>query len=202
MECRSACVSAGSAATAGGPGNRSRRLRVTSRAGPSIGCKKKCSKSSAAKSLGPGAFLRIDQFQFVAARQIAARRPLWGSRKSSRCWAAAEACRWSRCAISKLCACSAWISTASICSEGSPPVQTTKAARVASLGHFAAMASARSSAVVNFPPPGPSVPTKSVSQNLHIALCAIALAASPQIAAGKPQNTAARPACAPSPCNV
>ena len=52
-------------------------------------------------------------------------------------------------------------------------------------GHGSAQASARSSAVANLPPPSPSVPTKSVSQNWQSAVGAILLAAGPQIAAGK-----------------
>ncbi len=40
----------------------------------------------------------------------------------------------------------------------------------------------------NFPPPGPSIPTKSVSQNLQTASCAIPLEPAPQIAAGEAQE--------------
>ena len=52
------------------------------------------------------------------------------------------------------------------------------------------------SASANLPPPGPSVPTKSVSQKLHCALAPVLLASRPQIAPGKAQEhrAAARPA--------
>ena len=68
--------------------------------------------------------------------------------------------------------------------------------------HVLATFAARSAAVAYLPPPIPSVPTKSVSQNWQMARLPVLLTPGPQVADEKRQNTAARPACAPSPCSV
>ena len=52
-------------------------------------------------------------------------------------------------------------------------------------GQRAATAAASASAVANFPPPGPSVPTNSVSQNRQTALARSTSRPAPQVAAGK-----------------
>ena len=66
----------------------------------------------------------------------------------------------------------------------------------------AAMASARASAVAKRPPPGPSVPTKSVSQKRHWAKARSASRPLHRLQPAKRQNTAGRPTWAPSPCRV
>ena len=77
--------------------------------------------------------------------------------------------------------------------SGSPPV-TTKNFRSGRAVHVSLMALARASAVSNFPPPMPSVPTNSVSQNLHTALGLSASRPDQRLQPAKRQNTAARPA--------
>ena len=57
----------------------------------------------------------------------------------------------------------------SIWSNGSPPVHTTKGFDLEFSGQKDSEWFASCVAELNFPPPGPSVPTKSVSQKLHIA---------------------------------
>ena len=54
----------------------------------------------------------------------------------------------------------------------------------------------------NCPPPGPSVPTKSVSQNWQMAVARSPSRPVHRLQPAKRQNTAGRPACAPSPCRV
>ena len=54
----------------------------------------------------------------------------------------------------------------------------------------------------NFPPPGPLVSAKSVSQNLQIAEARSASRPDQRLQPAKRQKTAARPVCAPSPCRV
>src|SRR5215217_2988766 len=68
--------------------------------------------------------------------------------------------------------------------------------------HSRSIASARSSALLYRPPLLPSVPTKSVSQNLHAAVARSASRPDQRLQPAKRQNTAGRPACAPSPCRV
>ena len=80
-------------------------------------------------------------------------------------------------------ACSASISAGSTCSSGSPPVSTTKRCDGVS-PQCLAISSASSSAVLNLPPPSPSVPTKSVSQNLQTASARSSRGPS-QVAAGE-----------------
>ena len=79
-------------------------------------------------------------------------------------------------------------------SKGSPPVKTTNLSE-RSPCQVAAIAAASSAAVSNLPPPSPSVPTKSVSQNRPDGLGAVGLAAVPQIATRETaEHRAARPA--------
>ena len=61
---------------------------------------------------------------------------------------------------------------------------------------------ASASAPRNVPPPGPSVPTKSVSQNRHTAVARCSSRPVQRLQPVKRQNTAGRPAWAPSPCRV
>src|SRR6476620_7348136 len=64
------------------------------------------------------------------------------------------------------------------------------------------MVSASSLAVAKRPPSVPSVPTKSVSQNWQVAPARSCSRALQRLQPEKRQNTAARPACATSPCKV
>src|SRR5262249_41182766 len=105
-------------------------------------------------------------------------------------------------AILKLRACNAAMSASSICNSGSPPVHTTKRALLPLPFHVPVIASASASAVANLPPPIPSVPTNSVSQNLHTALLRSFSSPDHRLHPAKRQNTAGRPALAPSPCSV
>ena len=96
---------------------------------------------------------------------------------------------------------SASISAASSCSSGSPPVITTNRWSRPS-PHAAATASASAPPRANLPPPGPSVPTKSVSQNWHTALARSTSRPLHKLHPAKRKNTARLPACIPSPCSV
>ncbi|MNT41912.1 hypothetical protein D3C72_1782960 [compost metagenome] len=64
------------------------------------------------------------------------------------------------------------------------------------------MVSAKRSAVANLPPPSPSVPMKSVSQKVQAALARSLSRPVQRLQPANRQNTAARPAWAPSPCRV
>ncbi len=102
---------------------------------------------------------------------------------------------------------SASTSSSSSCSSGSPPVHTTSLGPRAPgscgpRGQVAATASAKASAVAKIPPPGPSVPTKSVSQNWQTALARCSSRPLHRLQRAKRQNTATRPVLAPSPCSV
>jgi len=61
---------------------------------------------------------------------------------------------------------------------------------------------ARPAASANLPPPWPSVPTKSVSQKVQAAPARSLSRPVQRLQPAKRQKTAARPACAPSPCRV
>src|ERR1019366_7116871 len=68
--------------------------------------------------------------------------------------------------------------------------------------HLATMSSARRSALAKRPPPGPSVPTKSVSQNLQTADGRWRSRPVHRLQPANRQKTAARPVLWPSPCSV
>src|SRR6516225_5072477 len=104
-------------------------------------------------------------------------------------------------AIVKPRACSAAVRSASTCSSGSPPVSTTKRCDGSS-PQCRAISSASASAVLNLPPPSPSVPTKSVSQKVQTAVARSSSRPVHRLQPAKRQNTAGRPALAPSPCSV
>ena len=173
-------VGAGSSSTAGAV--------FASRSGPSIGCRKKWSKSRCSNALGSSAGLGVDELQLVAARAARGRRRPSGSRRPSRCPAGAGACRWSRPRSRSRARAARRPASSSSWSSGSPPVQTTNGGCVgrspAHVGGDARRPARRRSA--NVPPPGPSVPTKSVSQNWQTADGPVLLAAGPQVAAGEP----------------
>src|SRR3954470_14388351 len=65
--------------------------------------------------------------------------------------------------------------------------------------HAAAMAAANSAAPAKCPPPSPSTPTKSVSQNWQMACSRSSSRPVHKLQPAKRQNTAARPDRAPSP---
>jgi hypothetical protein len=69
-------------------------------------------------------------------------------------------------------------------------------------GHFERTASARSAGVSKPPPPGPSVPTKSVSQNWQTASSRSSSRPVHRLQPENRQKTAGRPVLAPSPCSV
>jgi hypothetical protein len=91
----------------------------------------------------------------------------------------------------------------SSCSSGSPPVHTTNRFRAESPA-----ATSRDQPPppalrrLKLPPPTPSTPTKSVSQNLQIAVARSASRPDHKIASRKPAEHRRAPACAPSPCSV
>jgi hypothetical protein len=66
----------------------------------------------------------------------------------------------------------------------------------------AATAAASAAASAKRPPPVPSVPTKSVSQKRHAASARSVSRPDHRLQPANRQNTAGRPARAPSPCNV
>src|SRR5258708_39708216 len=105
-------------------------------------------------------------------------------------------------AISNLRLCNSSMSASSSWRSGSPPVHTTKRNSSDCCGHVASIASANRSALENLPPPCPSTPTKSVSQNWQIALDRSFCRPDQRLHPENRQNTAARPAWAPSPCKV
>jgi hypothetical protein len=89
------------------------------------------------------------------------------------------------------------------CSSGSPPVHTTNFLPWPSCsGQADAIASASGAALEKLPPPGPFTPTKSVSQNWQTAVARSFSRPDHRLHPANRQNTAARPACAPSPCSV
>ena len=186
---RAACGSAGSSAIWDGRGNSqsaARRLAGELRALRPSAAAGNGAKSSAFERARVERRLRIDELQLIARALHERQRRPSGSRRSSRSSAAPAACRWSRWRSRSRRACSAAISASSTCSIGSPPVSTTKGG-VPELPRQAARQARgqRHPASANLPPPGPSVPTKSVSQKLQVAVCAILLAAGPEIAAGE-----------------
>ena len=87
------------------------------------------------------------------------------------------------------------------CSNGSPPVHTTKGSEVDSCGQSDRQRVANSEAVY-FPPFTPSVPQKSVSQNLQIAVLRSFSSPDQRLHPENLQNTAGRPVWTPSPCIV
>src|SRR5262249_2503909 len=87
------------------------------------------------------------------------------------------------------------------CSSGSPPVNTTKRPS-APRPQVSAMAPASSAGVRKRAPPGPSVPTKSVSQNEQVALPRSLSRPFHRLQPANRQKTAARPVWPPSPCRV
>ena len=108
-------------------------------------------------------------------------------------------------ATSKLLSWNAVRRSASSCNNGSPPVQTTNGRLRRPLPHALSTASARAPAVSNHPPPGPSVPTKSVSHHAEQPPGPFDRSGSRPVQRLQPvnrRNTAGRPACMPSPCSV
>src|SRR6202023_3551503 len=104
-------------------------------------------------------------------------------------------------AISKPLAWTAPISAASSCNNGSPPVNTTNRSVFPPIqAPSIAVESASTSA--KLPPPVPFTPTKSVSQKRHTAPARSFSWPDHRLQPEKRQNTAARPAFAPSSCNV
>ena len=89
------------------------------------------------------------------------------------------------------------IKSVSSCSSGSPPVQTTHFCPP--LGQCLPAASTKLAAVLNLPPLGPSVPIKSVSQNLQTASARAGSSPLQRLHPAKRKNTAGNPVCAPSP---
>ena len=76
---------------------------------------------------------------------------------------------------------------ASSCSSGSPPVQTTNGRRRRAAGQQRGdRRRPGPRRCRSWPPPSPSVPTKSVSQKRQTARRPVVLAAAPQVAAGEP----------------
>jgi hypothetical protein len=107
-------------------------------------------------------------------------------------------------AISKPKLCKASTSASSSWRSGSPPVQTTNGRTCADGvgGHRAETARANAWADGNRPPPGPSIPTKSVSQNRQRAVARSTSRPDHRLQPAKRQKTAGRPVLAPSPCKV
>ncbi len=124
-ECRSACGSEGSAASADGRGNRPWPPRVGVAVGVVHRLQEEVSEGEIAVAFGRRALLRIDQFEFVAAGELQLGARLGADANPVEPVRAAPACRWSRRrprsparAARRSVACRA-------ASSGSPPVQTT-----------------------------------------------------------------------------
>ncbi len=179
-----------------------RQLRIRQAVRPIHWLQKEMSKSEPLKL--PGCACACGNTSFNSSPAFCtSRAPTFGLTHTQSIPAGASTVPFVSTAISKSRSCSASISTRSSCSKGSPPVQTTN--RVPSAprtAHVALIASARSSAVSNLPPPGPSTPTNSVSQNWQIADARSLSRPDHKLHPANRQNTAARPACAPSPCSV
>ena len=80
------------------------------------------------------------------------------------------------------------------CRRGSPPVHTTNGLEYPRYcGQVFAIAAAKVSAVSKRPPPVPSVPTKSVSQNWHTALLRSSSRPDQRLQPANRQKTAGRP---------
>ena len=170
--------------------------------GPSIGCKKKCLKPQPLKLHWDRTHLRINQLQLVSAalHQSCASlgahaNPVQSRRRRNRSIGFHRNLKSAR--MQRL-------------NQGRIHLQQRLAARAnhkplasaPSSGHLCATAAASASAESNFPPPAPSTPTNSVSQNRHTAVARSASRPDHKLHPANRQNTAARPACAPSPCSV
>ena len=198
-----ACGSAAKAAIADGPGNRRWPPRCWRRGlALSIGCRKKCAEILAGEALRRGAGLRIDQLQFIAARQLllgiglgADADPVDARRRQQRAVGLDADLETLRHAAPRSARRPAAAAARRRC-------RRHRACRCAWSGHCARTARARAAASANLPPPGPSVPTKSVSQNWQTASARSFSRPLHRLQPAKRRNTAARPVCAPSPCSV
>ena len=153
-------------------------------------------------SLRFGAGLRINQFQLVAGALHELGAGLGADADPVEAPGAATVPLVST-AISKSCACSASISAAIHLQQRLAAGADHEALACSAVGGPRCLtAAARARQPRNFPPPGPLVPAKSVSQNWQIAEARSASRPDHRLQPAKRQKTAARPVCAPSPCNV
>src|SRR5208337_4499980 len=168
------------------------------RSQPSIGCNQKCEKARPDKSSGSRSFCGKTSFSSEPAFATSGAPALGLTQIQSRPGGGASVPLVST-AASKPRAWTAPISAASSCNKGSPPVKTTNRF-VLPPAQTLSIAVARASAPVKLPPPGPSMPTKFVSQKWQMAPARSFSWPDQRLQPEKRQNTAARPAFAPSPC--
>ena len=179
-----------------------RKVRIVGAVGAVHRLEKEIAERKGLEVVGLGTSLRKDQLQFVAAALNQFRAGLRADANPI------QSRRGGDCSVGlhgdlKAARMKAAIRHSSSCSRGSPPVQTTnRRSREADRGHFSSTAAAHSSADSNLPPPGPSTPTKSVSQNWHIAAGRSLSLPDQRLQPAKRQKTDGRPECAPSPCKV
>src|ERR1700730_1405025 len=167
---------------------------------PSIGCNQKCENARPHNASGPRPCCGKTSFNSDPEFAMSGAPPFGLTQSQSRPGGGARVPLVST-AISKLLAWTAPISAESSCNKGSPPVKTTNRS-VLPPTQAPSMAMASASASAKLPPPVPFSPTKSVSQKRQTARPRSLSWPDQRLQPEKRQNTAARPAFAPSPCNV
>src|SRR5580704_4105739 len=170
------------------------------RSSPSIGCSQKCEKASPHNVSGCRPCCGKTSFSSDPAFAMSGAPAFGLTQSQSRPGGGARVPLVST-AISKPLAWTAQISAASSCNKGSPPVNTINRSVLPPI-QAPSIAVARASAPAKLPPPVPSNPTKSVSQKRQTARPRSFSWPDQRLQPEKRQNTAARPAFAPSPCNV
>src|SRR5580704_8630761 len=170
------------------------------RSSPSIGCNQKCKNARSHNASGPRPCCGKTSFSSDPAFATSGAPAFGLTQSQSRPGGGARVPLVST-AISKPRAWTAPISAASSCNKGSPPVSTTNRSVLPPI-QAPSMAMESASASAKLPPRVPSSPTKSVSQNWQMAPARSFSWPDQRLQPEKRQNTAARPAFAPSPCNV
>src|ERR1700730_4811653 len=170
------------------------------RSSPSIGCNQKCENARPHNSSGPRPCCGKTSFSSDPELAMSGA-PAFGLTQSKSTPGGGASVPLASTAISKPLAGTAPISAASSCNKGSPPVKTINRSVLPPV-QVPSIAIARASAPAKLPPPGPSIPTKSVSQKRQTARPRSFSWPDQRLQPEKRQNTAARPAFAPSPCNV
>ena len=175
-----------------------------SRSGPSIGCRKKWSKSSASKRSGSAPACGKTSFSSSPAREHERRAGLGAHADPVDACRRPAACRWSRSRPRSRSRAARRRAAASSCSSGSPPVQTTSGRAAAGRsGHVP-----RDRAPRDRPPsrtcrrPGRRCRRSRCRRSRQTAVARSSSWPDHRLQPAKRQNTAGRPVFAPSPCSV
>ena len=178
---------------------------LRSRSGPSIGCRKKCSKSSDSNRSGSRAGLREDELELVAAREHEWRAPAFGLTQIQSMPARAalravgldrdlEAARVQRVDERR-------VELQQRLAAGAHD-ERSRAAHVRDGQRRRDGVGERRRRVANLPPSGPDADEIGVAERGTIASARSASRPVHRLQPAKRQNTAGRPAFAPSPCSV